>query len=122
FEPPTWQTPERLVVRPGANPVVDEVVPSFSLGALVEADVTVPDGGGQGVLAAIGDWHNGWALVVIGGCPRLLLNATSSPYAVRCETPLPAGEHTVGFRLCGPDGVLFVDGVEVARAPFPQGM
>ncbi len=122
FEPPLWRVPERLVVLPGGNPVVDEAVPSLSMGALVEAEVIVPDGGASGVLAAMGDWSNGWALVVIAGCPRFLLNATGTPYAVATDTVLTPGEHAVGFRLVGPDGVLLVDGAEVARAPFAQGV
>ncbi|WGX95680.1 arylsulfatase [Nocardioides sp. L-11A] len=122
IEPPLWPVPDRLVVRPGAHPVADEAVPSLALGALVEADVVVPDGGGEGVLAAIGDWSNGWALVVVDGRPRFLLNATSTPYDVTSAVPLTPGPHTVGFRLAGADGVLLVDGAEVARAPFPEGM
>ncbi len=122
FEPPLWPIPDRLVVRPGGNPVVDEAVPSLAMGALLEAEVTVPEAGAEGVLAAIGDWSNGWALTVIDGCPRFLLNVTSTPYAVTSPTPLSPGRHVVGFRFAGGEGILLVDGAEVARARLAQGM
>ncbi|MGB0098895.1 MAG: arylsulfatase [Nocardioides sp.] len=120
--PPRWPQPPRLVVRPGGSPVADEVVPSLAGGALVEADVDVPPDGGAGVLAAMGDWTNGWALVVLAGRPALLLNVTSTPFAVRSESILPQGRRRVGFRLAGSRGLLLVDGETVATADLPLGM
>lgn len=124
LEPALWPINDRLVLVPGANPVVDEAVPSLAAGTLLEAEVEVPIGGGDGVLAAMGDWSNGWALVVRKGRPELLLNVTSTPYRVRADQALEPGERVVGFRFLGAEGagVLLVDGVEVARATLPQGM
>lgn len=120
--PPRWPVPPRLVIRPGANPVADEVVPSLALGALVEADIDVPAGGGAGVLAAMGDWNNGWALVVLEGRPAFLLNVTSTPFAVRATEVLPEGRHRVGFRLAGQRGLVLVDGAVVADEPLALGL
>jgi arylsulfatase len=122
--PPLWPIPLDLVLRPGGNPLADEAVPSLALGALVEADIEVPAEGGSGVLAAMGDWSNGWALVVLGGAPCFLLNTTSTPAQVRATRSLSAGGHRVGFRYL-PDrrvGVLFVDAEVVASAILPQGI
>ncbi|WP_141013020.1 arylsulfatase [Nocardioides sambongensis] len=99
MEPPLWPAPDPLVVHPGGSPVADEAVPSLGGGALLEADVDVPAGGGSGVLAAMGDWTNGWAFVVLDGCPAMLLNLTSTPYSVRTASPLPEGRHRVGFQF-----------------------
>lgn len=124
MEAPRWPIPPRLVIRPGANPVADEVVPSLAMGTLIEADLDVPAGGGEGVLAAMGDWTNGWALVVLDGCPTFLLNCTSTPAAVRATDPLTEGRHRVGFRfdVGRGAGVLLVDGQEVAVQELPLGM
>lgn len=124
MEPPLWPQPTTVVLHPGGTALADESVPSLGLGALVEADVTVPDDGGSGVLAAIGDWSNGWALVVLDGRPAFLLNATSAAHAVHSDVVLPPGRHRVGFRLLTADavGVLLVDGKVVGRAPLPDGV
>ncbi len=124
MEPPLWPAEQTLVVRPGARPVADEVVPSLAIGTEVTADVDVPEGGGEGVLAAIGDWSNGWALVVLAGRPTFLLNVTSAAFTVASPQVLAPGRHLVGFRYDGAagEGVLSVDGHEVHREPLPLGM
>lgn len=122
MEPALWPVPQRLVLRPGGRPLADEAVPSLSMGTLLEADVEVPTGGGAGVLAAIGDWSNGWALVVLDGRLTFLLNVVSSAFSVQAPAVLPTGRHRVGFRLVGGDGVLVVDGQEVHRDALPLGL
>ncbi|MGN0063079.1 MAG: arylsulfatase [Nocardioides sp.] len=124
MEPPLWPAEQTLVVRPGARPVADEAVPSLAIGTQVVADVDVPEGGGEGVLAAIGDWSNGWALTVLSGRPTFLLNVTSAEFSVRSPEPLTPGRHLVGFRYDGAtgEGVLSVDGEDVHREPLPLGL
>ncbi len=127
MEPPLWPVPRRLVLRPGFGPLADEVVPSLGGGSRLEADVEVPAGGGQGVLAAMGDWTNGWALVVLDGRPVFLLNVTSTPSSVRAEDVLSPGRHRIGFRFVpdghgGGRGVLSVDGSDVANRDLPDGV
>jgi arylsulfatase A-like enzyme len=125
--PPLWPTPARLVLRPGASPLADEAVPSLAAGSLLVAEVDVPAGGGEGVLCAMGDWTNGWALVVLDGRPTFLLNLASTGYEIAAVDRLREGRHRVGFRY-RPDGTgggvgtVLVDDVEVARAELPQGM
>jgi arylsulfatase A-like enzyme len=125
--PPLWPVPPRLVLHPGAGPVADEVVPSLAAGSLLVAEVDAPHGGGEGVLCAMGDWTNGWALVVLDGRPTFLLNLASTGFRVSSDARLAAGRHHVGFRYRpdgsgGGTGVLLVDDLEVARAAFPRGM
>jgi arylsulfatase A-like enzyme len=127
MERPLWGSPRHLVVRPGGGPVADEAVPSLGAGALLAADVEAPVGGGEGVLCAMGDWTNGWAFVVLGGRPAFLLNLAGTGHRVVAAAPLGEGRQVVGFRFRpdgtgGGDGVLLVDGDEVASQPLPGGM
>jgi arylsulfatase A-like enzyme len=127
MEPPLWPTPPRVVFRPGFGAIADEAVPSLAAGSLVVADVDVPPGGGEGVLCAIGDWTNGWALAVLDGRPAFLLNVTSWSSRVVADHVLAAGPRRVGFRFRpdgsgGGTGTLLVDDVVVAETPLPRGM
>jgi arylsulfatase len=127
MEPPVWPIPRHLILRPGYGPVADEAVPSLGAGALLVAHVDVPDGGGEGVLAALGDWTNGWAFVVVGGRPAFIVNVVGRAHRVAASGPLPPGTHDVGFQFA-PDGAgggagrLLVDGQEVAAGSLPEGM
>ncbi|WP_372734513.1 arylsulfatase [Nocardioides sp.] len=99
LEPPLWPIPPVLEVYPGAFPLADEAVPSLAAGAMLEVELEVPSGGGSGTLAAMGDWSNGWALVVLDGHLTFLLNLTSTPFTVQAKTVLEPGVRTVGFRF-----------------------
>lgn len=127
MEPPAWRTPRRVEMLPGFGPVADEAVPSLGAGSLVVAELDVPAAGAEGVLCAMGDWTNGWALVVLEGRPTFLLNLVSTPFRVAADDPLPAGRHDVGFRFTpdgagGGTGTIFVDGREVASELLPAGV
>ncbi|WP_141013998.1 arylsulfatase [Nocardioides sambongensis] len=100
MEMPLWPQPATVIIHPGGNPVVDEAVPSLGGGALVEADVDVPVEGAEGVLAVIGDWSSGWALVALDGCAALLLNNTSTPFQVRSDVPIPRAGTGSGSATC----------------------
>ena len=127
LEPPLWATPRRVRFLPDSGPVADESVPSLGAGGLLVAEVDVPAGGGEGVLCAMGDWSNGWALVVLDGRPAFLLNVVGRPHRVAAEAPLPEGRHRVGFRFAadatgGGTGTLSVDVATVARGALPEGV
>ncbi len=127
MEPPVWPVPRRLEILPGFGPIADEVVPSLGGGGLLVAEVDAPEGGGEGVLAAMGDWSNGWALVVLAGRPTFLLNVVSTPFQVAATDPLTAGPHVVGFQFLpdgtgGGTGTVSVDGAEVATGELPSGV
>jgi arylsulfatase len=112
---------------PGGGPVADEAVPSLGAGGLLVAEVDVPAGGGEGVLCAIGDWSNGWALAALDGRPAFLLNVVGRPHRVVADAPLAEGRHRVGFRFAadgtgGGHGTLTVDGATVATGALPEGV
>jgi arylsulfatase A-like enzyme len=127
MEHPLWPTPHHVVLHPGFSPIADEAVPSLAAGSLLEADVEVPADGGSGVLAALGDWTNGWALVVLDGRPAFLMNIASTGFRIVADQALSPGRRRVGFRF-EPDGTgggvgrVLVDGEDVARSVLPHGV
>jgi arylsulfatase A-like enzyme len=127
MERPLWPTPRRVRYLPGFGPVADEAAPSLGAGALVTALVEVPDAGAEGVLCAMGDWSNGWALVVLDGRPTFLLNVVGRAYRVRAPGALTPGTHRVAFRFRreadgGGTGCLLIDDAAVAEDGLPEGV
>jgi arylsulfatase len=117
---PRWQ----VTLTPGGSPVAEEALPPLFLGFRVEAAVTVPEEGAHGVLAALGDWSGGWALLLEAGRPVFTLNLHGSPTRIVGEQGVPPGEHVVGisFEPSAPGGtfVLDVDGTDVARSTIAR--
>ena len=77
----------------------------------INAEVTIPAGGAQGVLIAHGDATSGYSLFVRD--QRLVhdLNVGGTHHVVVSDTPVTAGPHTLGFQMLRSPG----DG------PFPDG-
>src|SRR5262249_51709938 len=55
------------------------------------ADVDVPAAGVEGILCALGDWSNGWALYVLGGRLVATFNLFGAVERVAASEPVPAG-------------------------------
>jgi hypothetical protein len=75
----------------------------------------------------MGDWTNGWALVVLAGRPCFLVNLAGTGYRIRAGDPLAPGRHQVGFRFLpdgtgGGTGVVLVDETPVGSGSLPRGM
>lgn len=92
----------------------------------IAADVSVPSGGGEGVLATQGGRMSGWALTVVKGVPTFLYRTSDRDTALfRLAAPqaLTAGAHkiAVAFTVDGPGfgkggrAVLNIDGRPVAE-------
>ncbi len=60
------------------------------------ADVDVPEGGGDGVLGALGDWNGGFALSVTEGLLTFSFSRAGELLEVVAETPVPAGRQALG--------------------------
>ena len=77
----------------------------------------------EGVLCAMGDRFNGWALLVLDGRLTYLLSAVGHPYRIQAEAPLEAGPHILAFEYQpgpgGGQGRLLVDELVVATAELP---
>ena len=104
--------------RLSENSVVSIKNKSFS----VTAEVDVPEGGADGVIIAQGGRFGGWALYAKDGTVKFVYNVLGiHEFAVRADTPVPAGRHQVRMEFGydggglgkGGDVALFHDGDEV---------
>lgn len=124
LEPPPYGARHRAVLRPGGGPVNEDALPSLIGGFRLEARLTVPAGGVDGVLAALGDWNNGWALYLLAGCPVVAFSILGTPVRIAATSALAAGARLVAVdyrRGKEPGGPLTisVDGDEIASGAVP---
>src|SRR5262249_35280844 len=77
--------------------------------------------------AALGDWHNGWALYFRDGCPVVCINRFGEPFRAAAARPLAAGRHVVevlyrrASRGGGPVAVR-VDGTPAGAGAAAEGL
>jgi len=89
---------------------------------VLSAEVEVPDGGAEGILAALGDRHGGWACYLLDGRPTAAFALLDGTIRVAAADPVSPGAHRVELRYepgREPRAVLAVDGADVAEAPLP---
>jgi arylsulfatase len=95
------------------------------------AEVTIPDGGANGVLGTIGGRYGGWALLVMDGKPQFayaLSNQSQHKYRVVSDQPLAPGNHIIRVKFAydgggigkGATATLLVDEKQVAEGKIPQ--
>ncbi len=125
LEPAPYGPRPRAVLCPGGGAVAEDALPPMGAGFRLAAVLDVPEGGGRGVVAALGDWNNGWALFLADGRPELAFSLFGEPVRVAGGDRLAAGSRTVTVeyqrRPAGGGEVgLAVDGRLVARADVPR--
>ena len=97
----------------------------------IAAEVNIPEGGADGVLATMGGRFGGWALLIQDGKPEFVYALSNQPehkFRIASDKPLSAGNHVVRFSFKydggglgkGANGTLYVDGKEVAQGKIPQ--
>jgi len=95
----------------------------------ISAEVEVPAGGGEGVLATQGGRFGGWALYLVAGRPVFTYNLLDlARPRVAAPEALTAGRHSIelAFAYAGPGfgkggkAVLKVDGTAVATGELPH--
>jgi arylsulfatase A-like enzyme len=95
----------------------------------ITADVSVPQGGGDGVIATEGGRWGGFGLYLLKGKPVFDYNALMlAQFRWEGQQALTAGKHTIVFEFTidgpgiakGGSGVLKVDGTEVATLKVPK--
>ena len=97
----------------------------------VTADVEIPQGGAEGVLATQGGRFGGWAMFVVNGKPEFAYAFSNQPqhkYRIASKATLPPGKHTITFDLKydGPGygksgtGTLTVDGTQAAQGKIER--
>jgi arylsulfatase len=97
----------------------------------ITAEVDIPKGGAEGVLATQGGRFGGWGLLVLDGRPvfvHALSNQPQHKYRVVSNQRLSPGEHTITFDFAydgggvgrGGNGTLSVDGQRVAQSKIER--
>jgi arylsulfatase A-like enzyme len=90
----------------------------------VTAQITVPDGGADGVIIAQGGAFGGWALYLTDGRPAYCYNLFGlQQFKVRGKNTVPAGQHQVRMEFSydggglakGGTATLYLDGKKVGR-------
>src|ERR1019366_4991374 len=90
----------QFVFHAGMGHLPTDVAPDVrSRSYTIEAEVSVPEGGAEGVLVAHGDATSGYSLFVQEG--RLVhdLNIGGMHQILRSDRPVPAGRHRLGLCL-----------------------
>jgi arylsulfatase A-like enzyme len=117
---------------PGMLHIPEGSAPDFKNASwVIGAEVTIPDGGANGVLATIGGRFGGWALLMQDGKPEFAYAFSNQPehkFRVTSDQVIPAGNHVVRFSFKydgggigkGATGTLFVDGKQVAEGRIPR--
>ena len=111
--------PARAVYQAGGSPVVESQLPVLFGGFTVDADVEI-GAAAEGVLCALGDLHEGFALYLRDGRLTSTFRVLGATIRLAADGPVPAGRHTLSLRYePGAEGrlVLAVDGTDVADAP-----
>jgi len=125
LEPAPYGPRARAVLRPGGGAVAEDALPPMGAGFRLAAELEVPGGGGEGVIAALGDWSNGWAVYLLAGRPVLALNLFGDLVRVAGPDGLAPGSRRLTVEYERRDGGggevgLAVDGVLVASGGVPR--
>lgn len=97
----------------------------------IAAEVTIPQGGADGVLATIGGRFGGWALLVQEGKPLFAYAYSNQPeykFRVASSQPLTAGNHIIRVKFAydgggigkGATATLLVDEKQVGEGRIAQ--
>ncbi len=130
--PEPLSEPGRHVFHPSVDRYPDGIFPGLGNRSwTIDADLDVPAGGSEGVLATQGGRMSGWALAVLKGVPTFLYRTSDRDMALfrlAAPTALAAGRHkvSIAFTVDGPGFgkggrfVLSVDGHEMATGRVEQ--
>jgi len=125
LEPSPWGVRARAVLRPGGGAIAEDVLPPLAAGFTLHAEVDIPAGGAEGVIAALGDWSNGFACYLLDGSPVVVFNLFGIVHRAAASVPLAAGAHTIrfGYRRVDTGGgpvAIEVDGATAAGVTLPR--
>jgi arylsulfatase A-like enzyme len=115
-----------FVYFPGMIRIPEGSAPDFKNKSwTLAAEVTIPQGGANGVLATVGGRYGGWALMVQDGKPLFAYAYSNQPqhkYRVGSDQPLGPGNHVIRVKFAydgggigkGATATLLVDEKQVA--------
>ena len=91
----------RFVMHAGMGHLPTDVAPDVrSRGYQIEAQVSIPAGGAEGVLIAHGDATSGYSLYLQDQHLVHDINVGGQHHVLRSDRPVPTGHHRLGMRLC----------------------
>ena len=120
MHPGEFAQPQHATYTPGGGPVPTTQLPSLVGGFELSAEVDVADGD-EGIVAAIGDRHGGWACYLLDGLPVATFAMLDGTTRIAGDRALAPGPHQVTLRYSAGRNAavsLHVDGAECARAPL----
>src|SRR5215470_7463094 len=121
-----------FVYYPGMIRIPEGSAPDFKNKSwTIAAEVTIPEGGANGVLATMGGRYGGWALLMQDGKPEFVYAYSNQPehkYRIVSDQPLAPGNHIVRakFEYAGggigkaATATLLVDEQQVGQGQIPQ--
>jgi arylsulfatase len=121
-----------FVYFPGMIRIPEGSAPDFKNKSwTLAAEVTIPQGGAEGVLATMGGRYGGWALLMQDGKPEFAYAYSNQPeqkYRVVSDQPLAPGNHILRVKFDYAGGgigkaataTLLVDEKQVAQGQIPQ--
>jgi arylsulfatase len=121
-----------FVYFPGMIRIPEGSAPDFKNKSwTIAAEVTIPPGGADGVLATIGGRYGGWALLLQSSKPLFAYAYSNQPehkFQVASDQPLAAGNHIVRLKFSYDGGgigkaataTLLIDEKQVAQGRIPQ--
>ena len=102
---PRWPAGQHVHYEPAAGPLFDEVLPLLFGGFLMTAHVEA--GVGEGVLAALGDRHGGFSLVIVDGHLEFTLSDAAEITTLRSPAQVPKDATRLSVaHVAGADGSL----------------
>jgi arylsulfatase len=117
---------KKFVLWPGLERVPSDAAPRLTnTSYTIEAHITVPTDGCEGVLMSEGDRWGGYVMFVQDGKPCFHYHFPLERHEVRGAQNLTPGDHVIAWRLTRVErasghGTLSVDGVEVASVDIPR--
>ncbi|MGQ0802906.1 MAG: arylsulfatase [Actinomycetota bacterium] len=113
----------RTAYHPGGGPISEDALPPLGGGFRFEADVEIADAA-DGVVCALGDWNNGWAVYLLAGRLVATFNLFGTPHRIAAPEPVSAGAHTLGVEYqreppAGGRVTILVDGEPVQDGRLP---
>ncbi|MBA2327935.1 MAG: arylsulfatase [Actinobacteria bacterium] len=113
----------RTTYRPGGGAISEDALPPLGGGFRLIADVEM-EAEAEGIVCALGDWNNGWAVYLLRGRPVVTFNLFGTPHRVAAPELLSSGPHTLGvdYRREPPAGgpvALVVDDEVVHEGRLP---
>lgn len=127
MDPNPWPVPARMTYRVEGSPVAEDLLPPLGAGFDLTAEVGV-DAGTEGIVAALGDWNNGFALFISEGRLVGAFSLFGSLTRLATDRPLAVGKRRVGLhyrRDMSGEGAersvsLTVDGAAVAAVALDE--